>query len=140
MNKTVKIILTSFVSFVFIIAVTAIILLYIMDKKQNENEALTIEEVVEYSYETPEITTDLADDTFVRIQFQILTDGKKAKEELKQREFQIKNILLKELSMMKEDSLKKNLGDLEKSLKDKLDEVMEEGKVTDVYTINKITQ
>lgn len=140
MNKTVKIILTSFVSFVFIIAVTAIILLYIMDKKQNENEALTIEEVVEYSYETPEITTDLADDTFVRIQFQILTDGKKAKEELKQREFQIKNILLKELSMMKEDSFKKNLGDLEKSLKDKLDEVMEEGKVTDVYTINKITQ
>lgn len=111
-----------------------------MDKKQNENEALTIEEVVEYSYETPEITTDLADDTFVRIQFQILTDGKKAKEELKQREFQIKNILLKELSMMKEDSFKKNLGDLEKSLKDKLDEVMEEGKVTDVYTINKITQ
>lgn len=42
--------------------------------------------------------------------------------------------------MMKEDSFKKNLGDLEKSLKDKLDEVMEEGKVTDVYTINKITQ
>ncbi len=32
---------------------------------------------------------------------------KKAKEELKQREFQIKNILLKELSMMKEDSFKK---------------------------------
>ncbi len=83
MNKTVKIILTSFVSFVFIIAVTAIILLYIMDKKQNENEALTIEEVVEYSYETPEITTDLADDTFVRIQFQILTDGKKGKRRIK---------------------------------------------------------
>ena len=52
-----------------------------------------IEDLVKYSYETPEITTDLQDGGFVRIQFQIVTDGKKAKSEIASRDFQLKNIL-----------------------------------------------
>src|SRR5690625_7499415 len=62
-----------------------------------------IEDLVKYSYETPEITTDLQDGSFVRIQFQIITDGKKAKNEISKCDFLLKNILIKELTILSED-------------------------------------
>lgn len=103
-------------------------------------EELSIDKVVKYSYETEEIVTDLQDGTFVRIQFRILTDGKEAHEEISLRDFQLVNILIKELALMDEEAFKEGLGDLEATLKDSLNEVMTEGTITDVYTINKILQ
>lgn len=100
----------------------------------------SIENIVKHSYETPEITTDLSDGTFVRIQFQILTDGKKAYNEITHRDFQIKNIIIKELSPMSQDDVKNGLGEIEKALKNKLNELMTDGEVVDVYTISKILQ
>jgi len=100
----------------------------------------SIEQMVKYSYETSEITTDLSDGTFVKIQFQILTDGKKAHSELTHRDFQIKNIIIKELSPMTQDDFKTSLADIEKNLQNKLNELMTEGEIIDVYTINKISQ
>ncbi|HEY4601563.1 MAG TPA: flagellar basal body-associated FliL family protein [Cerasibacillus sp.] len=140
MNKFLKVMLMSLIGLVFVTGVAVIIVLYILDKEETKGKGMTIDEIVEYSYETPEVTTDLDDGTFVRIQFQILTDGKKAREELEKREFQIKNILLKELSLMDEEHFKKDLTGIEKSLQEKLNEVMVDGKITDVYTISKITQ
>ncbi|WP_449353942.1 hypothetical protein ACUL41_10400 [Virgibacillus natechei] len=46
----------------------------------NEGQAESIDTIAEHSYESPEITTDLQDGSFVRIQFHILTDGEAAKE------------------------------------------------------------
>lgn len=108
--------------------------------KNDKTEAQTIDDIVEYSYETPDITTDLKDGSFVRIQFQITTDGKKAKEEISKRDFQIKNALIKEMATMDEEDFKEGLDDLEDALKDRLNEVMTEGKITDVYTISKVLQ
>src|SRR5699024_2796734 len=108
--------------------------------KNDKTEAQTIDDIVEYSYETPDITTDLKDGSFVRIQFQITTDGKKAKEEISKRDFQIKNALIKEMAKMDEEDFKEGLDDLEDALKDRLNEVMTEGKITDVYTISKVLQ
>ncbi|GEN30435.1 flagellar FliL protein [Cerasibacillus quisquiliarum] len=140
MNKFLKIMLTSFIGLIFVVGVAVVIVLYILDKEETKEDEMSINEIVEYSYETPEVTTDLDDGTFVKIQFQILTDGKKAKEELEKREFQIKNILIKELSHMDEAHFKEGLSDIEGLLKEKLNEVMIDGKITDVYTISKITQ
>ena len=99
-----------------------------------------IEDLVKYSYETSEITTDLEDGGFLRIQFQVVTDGKKAKNELQSRDFQLKNILIKELTHLTEEEFTTGLDDIEEIVQTKLNELMTEGKIVDVYTINKILQ
>lgn len=100
----------------------------------------TIEEMNKFSYETPEMTTDLKSGAFVRIQFLVVTDGKEAAEEIEEREFQIQNMLIKELAVMSESDFREGLSKLESSLQKDLNEVMTEGSITDVYTINKILQ
>lgn len=137
LSKFVKTMVTSLVVLVSVGIIAVVVIFYVNNDK---GVAQSIDEVVEYSYETPEITTDLQDGTFVRIQFQVLTDGKKAKNEVAKREFQLKNILIKELAKMNIDDFKAGLGDLEENIESKLNEVMIEGNITDVYTINKILQ
>ncbi|SDJ72281.1 flagellar basal body-associated protein FliL [Sediminibacillus albus] len=104
------------------------------------DEEQTLDEMVEYSFQTSEMNTDLEDGSFVRIQFQIITDSEKAKEEIAKREFQTQNILIKELASMDREAFKTGLGELEDVMKEKLNGLMQEGKVVDVYTINKVLQ
>lgn len=139
MSKLVKTMLLSLVIIVLVGVVAAVIVLNVLDKKDKEDEQ-SIDEIVEYSYQTPEITTDLSDGSFVRIQFQIITDSKDAKEEIEKREFQVRNILIKELATKDEDAFKSGLSDVEDILKVELNKVMTEGSIEDVYTINKILQ
>ncbi|WP_026906126.1 flagellar basal body-associated protein FliL [Paucisalibacillus globulus] len=139
MNKFLKVTLLSLVIIILIGAVAAVIVINVLDKK-NENGEPSIDEIIEYSYQTPEITTDLSDGSFVRIQFQIVTDNKDAKEEIEKREFQVKNILIKELATMDEEAFKSGLTNVEDILKVELNKVMTEGSIIDVYTISKILQ
>lgn len=138
-NGLVKTMITSLV-IILLGGVIALVVVLNVSGKEKNGDAQTIDEVVEYSYQTSEITTDLNDGSFVRIQFQIVTDGKKAREEVEKREFQLKNILIKELSKMKAKDFKTGLSNLEDVVKQKLNEVMTKGKITDVYTISKILQ
>lgn len=139
MNKLVKTMLLSLVIIILAGVVGTVIVLNVLDKKDKDGEQ-SIDEIVEYSYETPEITTDLSDGSFVRIQFQITTDGKHAREELSKREFQVRNILIKELAKMDEQEFKTGLSEVEDNLKLELNKLMTEGTIQDVYTINKILQ
>ncbi|WP_047981264.1 flagellar basal body-associated protein FliL [Ornithinibacillus contaminans] len=139
MSKLVKTMLLSLVIIILIGVVAAVIVLNVIEKREQGDEQ-SIDEIVEYSYQTPEITTDLSDGSFVRIQFQIVTDSKEAREEIEKREFQVRNILIKELATMDEESFKTGLTNVEDSLLTKLNEVMTDGLATDVYTINKILQ
>lgn len=138
MSKLVKIMMTSLA--ILLIAAIAFIIVILNVEGADDEKELTIDEIVEYSYQTPEITTDLQDGTFVRIQFQILTDGKDAHTEVSKRDFQLVNILIKELAVMNEEDFKEGLTGLEATIKDRLNEVMVDGAVTEVYTINKILQ
>lgn len=138
MSKLVKIMLTSLA--VLLVAAIAALVVVLNVEGADEEKELTIDEVVKYSYQTPEVTTDLQDGTFVRIQFQVVTDGKEAHEEVSKRDFQLVNILIKELAVMDQEDFKAGLSDLEVTIKDRLNEVMTEGSITDVYTINKILQ
>jgi flagellar protein FliL len=138
-NKFLKVTLLSLVIIILIGAVAAVIVINVLDKK-NDNGEPSIDEIIEYSYQTPEITTDLSDGSFVRIQFQIVTDNKDAKEEIEKREFQVKNILIKELATMDEEAFKSGLSNVEDILKVELNKVMTEGAIIDVYTISKILQ
>lgn len=138
MSRLVKIMMTSLA--ILLIAAIAVLIVVLNMKDAEESDELTIDEIVKYSYQTPEITTDLKDGTYVRIQFQILTDGKEAHEEVSKRDFQLVNILIKELATMDEEAFREGLTGLEETLKESINEVMTEGSVTDVLTINKILQ
>ncbi|KGP73995.1 flagellar basal body-associated protein FliL [Pontibacillus yanchengensis] len=123
-----------------IVGIVALILVLNTSGKEDANANPTIDQIVENSFETEELTTDLKNDRFVRIQFRIVTTGKDAKEELQKRDFQLKNILIKELSKMEENEFKSGVANLESMLKLRLNELLAEGKVTDVYTIKKVLQ
>lgn len=105
-------------------------------------EELSIEQVIKYSVEVPEITTNLNDDTLIQISFMIETDGKKAREELEKREFQIKDIVINELSEIDADQLKgkKAKQDLEDKLTEQIDGLMQEGRIVQIYTTSSILQ
>jgi len=138
MSNLMKTMVTSLAIVVIGGAIALVVILNMDD--DNQAEAQSVDEIVKYSYETPEITTDLEDGSFVRIQFQIVTNGKKAREEISKRDFQLKNILIKELATMDEEVFKTGLDELEDSLTDRLNELMTTGNVTEVYTIHKILQ
>lgn len=134
---------TFLISFSLIILAVAIILgVYFFVGKDDTaaNEEQSIDDMNEFSYETDEITTDLKDGKFVRIKFQIIADSRKAAKELEKRDFQIENILIKEISLMNEEDFTSGLTEVEEKLQENINEVMIDGEITDVYTIKKILQ
>lgn len=139
MGKLVKTMITSLVILLFIAISAVVVVLNVTDGDKADKDE-SIEEIVNNSYQTPEVTTDLKDGRFVRIQFQVVTDGKDAHKEVSQRDFQISNILIKELAEMTSEDFTTGLSDLEENVKIKLNDLMTEGQITDVYTINKILQ
>ncbi|MCA1023072.1 flagellar basal body-associated protein FliL [Halobacillus litoralis] len=100
----------------------------------------SIDDIREASFVTEEMTTDLKDGSYVRISFQVVTDSKDTKKEMEKRDFQIKNTLIKELSVMESENFQSGISDLEKKMKVKMNELLEEGRVTEVYTVNKVLQ
>ncbi|BCB03362.1 flagellar basal body-associated protein FliL [Bacillus sp. KH172YL63] len=102
----------------------------------------TIEEVIEYSVDVPETTTNLMSNDFIRISFKIQTDSKKAKSELEKRNFQVNNIIIEELSELKAAELqgKKGKDLIETKVRDKVNSLMQEGKVEKVYITSMMIQ
>lgn len=142
MKNLTNIFRTFITSLSVIIVLSAIgvgIYFYVSSSDSNSAER-SIDELNEFSFDTEEITTDLRDGRYVRVQFKIITDGKKAVTEVEKRDFQIKNILIKEISEMNKQDFTNNLDHIEVTLQQSLNEVMTEGTITDVYTIRKILQ
>jgi flagellar FliL protein len=137
MSRLAKTFITSFI--VILLGGTAVLLVILYDEEE-ESSGKKLDDMVELSYETSEITTDLSDGSYVRIQFQVIADSKLAKEEISKRDFQLKNILIKELAVMDEENFRTGLSDLEEVVKSQLNELMSDGNVTDVYTISKLLQ
>ncbi|MFG6496780.1 flagellar basal body-associated protein FliL [Fictibacillus sp. UD] len=102
----------------------------------------TAEELDKLMVQTEEMTTNLADQAYVKIQFEIQADNKDAKHELEKRLFQVKNLIIFEISNMKTEELsgQKGLVSLENTLKTEINKVMQDGKVVRVYTTQKIIQ
>jgi flagellar FliL protein len=102
----------------------------------------TAEDLEELTVETEEITTNLADQAYIKIKFKIETDNTDAKEELEKRLFQVNNLIIYEISNMKTSDLsgQKGLIHLEDVLKDKISKLMQEGKIVRVYITQKIIQ
>lgn len=140
MSRALSTFLISFSALIVLGAVGLGIYFFVGKDESADDGEQSIDDMNEYSYETSEITTDLKDGKFVRIQFQIIADNKKAAKELEKRNFQIENILIKELSLMNEEDFTSGLTEVEEKLQENINEVMNDGEITDVYTIKKILQ
>lgn len=117
----------------------ALVLVLNLSDSEAEGER-SIDEIREASLTTEEITTDLKSGDFLRISFRIVTNSNEALEELEKRDFQMKNILIKELASMEGEDFQTGLDNVETDLKLKLNEFMSEGQITDVYTVKKVLQ
>ncbi|MEA0564708.1 MULTISPECIES: flagellar basal body-associated protein FliL [Lysinibacillus] len=139
-NKMLTMIIILLVA-VILIGVILFVLLTQFNKPTGAVEP-SIDEIVESTVEVPEITTNLADKRVVRLSLKIQTTSKDAAAELTKRVFQVQNIAIQELSEMEQKDLEGKQGKqiFQKSLKTRLNELMQEGEVQEVYFTSFITQ
>jgi len=124
-----------------LIGVVGLILVMQLNKGDEEKEP-TIDDIIESSVDIEEITTNLGDRQFVRLTLKIQTDNKLAGEELAKRDFQVKNIVIQELSEMTSKDLEGKAGKqaFEDALKAQLNPLMQNGEVQKVYIVSYIIQ
>ncbi|SER53638.1 flagellar basal body-associated protein FliL [Psychrobacillus sp. OK032] len=139
-NKLLTIMLIILVS-ITLVGVIALLIIFQLNKGDEETGP-TIDEIVESSVDISEITTNLATNKFIRISLKVQTDNPKAAEELTKRDFQVKNIVITELSEMTPEDLegKQGKANFQSSLKTKINELMDEGEVQQVYITSYIIQ
>lgn len=140
-NNKVLVIMLVLILTIALVGAGAFVYIWKFSGEKEEKEP-TIDEVVEASIDIPELTTNLATDNFIRISFKVQTDSKKAAEELEKRIFQVQNIIIQELSEKTPKDMQGKEGQvmLENDLKEKINELMQEGKVVQVYITNSLLQ
>lgn len=138
-NKLLTIMLIMLVT-ITLIGVIVVVLLTQLDK--GEAKGPTIDELVESKVDIPEITTNLADGSFVRLTLTLQASDKEAGEELLKRDYQVKDILIQELSEMEEEGLKGKQGKVafQNTIKSQINELMQTGEVTQVYFTSYVLQ
>jgi flagellar protein FliL len=139
-NKFLTIMLILLVTITLVGVIALVVILKFSDDEETKEPS--IEEVIEASVDIPEITTNLLSNDFIRISFKIQTDSKKAKQELEKRDFQVNNIIIEELSEMKAEDLQGKKGKelIEDRVKEKVNSLMQEGKVEKVYITSMMIQ
>ncbi|MEH7382531.1 flagellar basal body-associated protein FliL [Bacillus sp. JJ1533] len=141
MKNKLLVIMVIILSTITLVGTTAFVILTKVTAS-NSKEEPSIDQVLKATVEIPEITTKLLSDDYIRISFNIQTDGKKGKEELEKRQFQVNNIIIKELSNMTSEEFKGEEGiiNLENRLKDRINELMQDGTVIKVYATSFLPQ
>lgn len=134
MSKRVMSTMIILLTAILLVGTFALIIIMKLDDKDNEKKQ-TIDEILEVSVDVPEITTNLKNGDYVKISFKVQTDGKKAKKEFEKRDFQVNNLIISELSEMKASELdgKEGKKKLEEKMQEKINEIMQEGKIENVY-------
>jgi flagellar protein FliL len=111
-------------------------------KTQGKPTALSADEILANMVETDSITTNLYSGGYIQLRFQIQTSSKEAKEELEKRSFQVQDMILRLASGMTADEAKRPEGNaqFENQMKIRLNQLLQSGKVVQVFTINKVVQ
>jgi len=139
-NKLLTIMLIILVS-ITLVGVVALLIVMQLNKTEEDKEP-NIDQILESSVDIPEITTNLAANKFIRISLKVQTDSVEAAEELTKRDFQVKNIVITELSEMTPAELEGKAGKtmFESALKTKIGELMDDGEIQQVYITSYIIQ
>ncbi|MEW9667642.1 flagellar basal body-associated protein FliL [Ammoniphilus sp. 3BR4] len=126
------------------VASVAVYKLYINppNAEVEELEPLSIDEILELSVETEEMTTNLNGGGYVRLKFKLQADNKKSREELEKRLYQVDHIILKTLSGMTEGDIRgpEGIKKVEDQIQVSVNELLQEGKVDEVLTTRMIIQ
>ncbi len=112
-----------------------------LDSPEEQTEP-SIDEIINLSFDTEEITTNLLSNDFIRASFRIQVDNKTALSEIKKRDFQINNIILRSLSNKRSSDLSGNEGiiEFENGIRDEINALMQDGEVIQVYTTSWVIQ
>ncbi|MDV2580608.1 flagellar basal body-associated FliL family protein [Alkalibacillus haloalkaliphilus] len=140
MTKPIKIMLTTLISLT-IIGIVAIILLIYVDFDERVDGERTISEMADSSFVTNEITTDLSDGSFVRIQFRVVTDNQSTSEQLQEGEdFIINDAIIQKLTVLEGEDFRTNLDLVREEVATALNDRLDEGEVTDIFITEKAVQ
>lgn len=140
-NRLVNIMLIILISISLIGAAALVLINYYFSAPEPGAEP-TIDEIIENSWETDEITTNLEDNHLLKTQFRIHVDSGKAKDELEKRDFQVNSLIIHQLAGMSSADIRNQEGieELESILRLKMNEIMQEGKVIRIYTTQRMIQ
>ncbi|MDZ5781817.1 flagellar basal body-associated FliL family protein [Marinococcus luteus] len=111
--------------------------------EEEKAEELSAEELRELTWDMDEMTTNLkGNDRYIKTMFSLQADNEKAREELEQRDYQINNIIIHELAQLEPGDIEGSEGttEMEGRIREKVNEVMTEGKVQRVYTTERVIQ
>lgn len=125
-----------------LIGVLTLILYNSFFKPIDPDREMTIDEIIALSVDTNEVTTVLLTGDFIRVSFKIQVDNDRAKRELEKRDFQVRNIIIRELSGMRSSDFAGSEGikNLESAVLMSVNEYMQDGQVVNVYTTNFVLQ
>lgn len=103
---------------------------------------LSADEMVAQSVNTESITTNLFTQDYIVIQFNILLDSPESKEEFEKRMVEARAIIISVLSSMTPEDLKgeEGINRLEAILMTRFNEILQDGKVVRVLTIDRKIQ
>lgn len=132
-NKLLTIMIVILVAIILVGAILFVV--YMQANKNAQKTEPTIDEILVASVDIPEITTNLADKRFVRLQLKIQTNSEDAAVELNKRLFQVNNIIIQELSETKQSDLEGKQGKIafQNALKSQINELMQDGEIEHVY-------
>lgn len=142
-NRLLNIMLIILIALTLIGVVTFVLYTQFFQTEEAEAEPeVTIEEVVARSIETEEITTNLLTNQIIRTSFVIEAEHEDARNELEMRHFQVENIIIGELADRSVQDLSGSEGitAVEDNIRSKLNEIMQEGGVIQVYMNQKVIQ
>ncbi|AEO99272.1 MAG: flagellar basal body-associated protein FliL [Heyndrickxia faecalis] len=140
MNKMVRIMLVM-ISVILLAGIITIIVIY-KSNEATKAKGPNIDEVVDSSVDIDTMTTNLKDNHIVQIAIKIEGNNKKAKDELTKRDFQIKDIMIDELSNMNMQDLQAEKGKqkFKTDIKNRLNKMMQDGEVVNVYITSFVIQ
>ncbi|MED1202066.1 flagellar basal body-associated protein FliL [Heyndrickxia acidicola] len=121
------------------------VIAYVLLNKLNHssgNKTPSIDEIVKYSIDVPELTTNLMNGSYIRISFKLETNSSSARDELNKRLFQVNDMIIDQLSQMTSNELEQKNGKdkLKLALMQRINQVMQSGKVVNVYITSYMIQ
>lgn len=137
-----KLIRTMLIILVVIALAGAGAVYFLLKSHNSTDKGPTIDQILKNSVDVTDVTTNLASANYAKMSFKIETDSTGAASELTKRDFQVRNIIIEELSNLKESDLQGQAGKikLQNTLKARINQIMQDGNVVQVYITDSLLQ